>query len=87
MQDYLSAEARDDAEEETPRVFVIAGALKEIEWARVSVEKGKVKEREFESGEKELNTNRKKLSNLNKFDKQWSYLFLVPVLAVSCSVT
>ena len=55
MQDYLSAEARDDAEEETPRVFVIAGALKEIEWARVSVEKGELKEREFESGEKELN--------------------------------
>jgi len=48
MQDCLSAEARDDADEE------IAVGLKEIERARVSVEKGEVKGilREFESGEK-----------------------------------
>ena len=48
MQDCLSAEARDDVEEESPRVFAIAVGLKEIEWARVLVEKGEVKENEFE---------------------------------------
>ena len=67
MQDCLSAEARDDADEE------IAVGLKEIERARVSVEKGEVKElRRRDSGNmkspsrpllekvKELNINRKK---------------------------
>ena len=48
MQDCLSVEARDDVEEESPRVFAIVVGLKKIEWARVSVEKGEVKEREFE---------------------------------------
>jgi len=48
MRDRLSAEARDDAEEESPRVFAIAIGLKEIERAKVSVEKGEVKEMEFE---------------------------------------
>ena len=48
MQDCLSVEAQDDTEEESPQVFVIAVRLKEIEWARVSVERGEVKEREFE---------------------------------------
>ena len=48
MQDCLSAEARDDAEEESPQVFAIVVGLKVIEWARVLVEKGEVKEREFE---------------------------------------
>ena len=100
MRDRLSAEARDDAEEESPRVFAIAIGLKEIERARVSVEKGEVKEMEFEKkGQwehevsqpplgkaKELNTNRKKTVSLAQVDKQWPYLFLVPVLAVSCSV-
>ena len=55
MQDCLSAEARDDAEEESPRVFAIAVGLKEIEWLgfqsrRVKWKKGNL--REFESGEK-----------------------------------
>jgi len=53
MQDHLSAEAQEDAEErlaekESPRVFTIAAGLKEIKRARVLVEKGKVKERESE---------------------------------------
>jgi len=48
MQDCLSAEARDDVEEKSPRVFACAVGLKEIEWTRVSVEKGEVKERKFE---------------------------------------
>jgi len=49
----LSTEAREDAEqrlaeEGSPRVFTIAVGLKETERARISVEKGEVKEREFE---------------------------------------
>jgi len=44
----LSAKTRDDAEEESPRVFAIVVGLKELEWARISVEKGEVKKREFE---------------------------------------
>ena len=48
MQDCLSAEARDDAKEESPRVFAIAVRLKEIEWDRFLVKKGEGKEREFE---------------------------------------
>jgi len=53
MWDHLSAEAREDveerlAEEGSPRVFAIAAGLKEIKRARIFVEKGEVKEREFE---------------------------------------
>jgi len=44
--------------------------LKEIEWIRVLVKKGEVKEREFEGGEKGIKNQPKKLSNLRKFDKQ-----------------
>jgi len=40
--------------------FAIAVGLWEIEWARVSVEKGEVKERKFESGEKEIKHQQKK---------------------------
>ena len=79
MQDYLSVEAWDDVEEESPRFFVIAVGSKEIEWARVSVEKGEVKEREFKRiwkwWKKKLNTDWKKLSNLRKFA-----LFLLSVV-------
>jgi len=61
--------------------------LKEIELARVSIEKDEVKEREFESSEKEIKHQPKKLSNLCEFDKWWPFLFLVLVLAISYSVT
>jgi len=61
MQDCLSAEARDDVEDESPRVFTITVGLKEIGWAKVSVEKGEVKERKFESGEKEIKHQPKKI--------------------------
>ena len=47
MQDCLTAKAQDDVEEESPRVFSLTVGLKEIELAKVLIEKGEAKEREF----------------------------------------
>jgi len=47
--------------------------------------KGSLKE--FGSGEREVKPNRKKTVQFAQVNKQWSYLILVPVLAVTCSVT